>query len=108
MTESIFDLLDGVKKEDTSDPNSRVLIIDGLNLYLRVFAVNGMLNDKGVPVGGIMGFLKSLAYSIREVNIIQLEKSCTSKQFSVTCHIYLINKILDTRYSHQLLFLWLH
>ena len=68
MTESIFDLLDGVQKEDTSDPNSRVLIIDGLNLYLRVFAVNGMLNDRGIPVGGIMGFLKSLAYSIREVN----------------------------------------
>ena len=68
MTESIFDLLDGVKKEDTSDPNSRVLIIDGLNLYLRVFAVNGMLNDNGVPIGGVMGFLKSLAYSIREVN----------------------------------------
>jgi|TARA_R110000803_G_scaffold105959_1_gene174112 DNA polymerase-1 len=68
MAESIFDLLNGVKKEDTSDPNSRVLIIDGLNLYLRVFAVNGTLNDKGVPVGGIVGFLKSLAYSIREVN----------------------------------------
>ena len=68
MTESIFDLLDGIKKEDTSDPNSRVLIIDGLNLYLRVFAVNGMLNDNGVPIGGVMGFLKSLAYSIREVN----------------------------------------
>jgi 5'-3' exonuclease len=68
MTKSIFDLLDGVKKEDTSDPNSRVLIIDGLNLYLRVFAVNGMLNDNGVPIGGVMGFLKSLAYSIREVN----------------------------------------
>ena len=68
MTESIFDLLDGIKKEATSDPNSRVLIIDGLNLYLRVFAVNGMLNDNGVPIGGVMGFLKSLAYSIREVN----------------------------------------
>ena len=68
MTESIFDLLNDVKQEDTTDPNSRVLIIDGLNLYLRVFAVNGMLNDRGVPVGGIMGFLKSLAYSIREVN----------------------------------------
>ena len=68
MTESIFDLLNDVKQEDTTDPNSRVLIIDGLNLYLRVFAVNGMLNDRGVPVCGIMGFLKSLAYSIREVN----------------------------------------
>ena len=68
MTESVFDLLNDVKQEDTTDPNLRVLIIDGLNLYLRVFAVNGMLNDRGVPVGGIMGFLKSLAYSIREVN----------------------------------------
>ena len=68
MTESIFDLLNGVQKENTTDPNSRVLIIDGLNLYLRVFAVNGMLNDRGVPVGSVMGFLKSLAYSIREVN----------------------------------------
>ena len=68
MTESIFDLLNGVQKENTTDPNSRVLIIDGLNLYLRVFAVNGMLNDRGVPVGGVMGFLKSLALSIREVN----------------------------------------
>ena len=68
MAESVFDILSGVKKEDTSDPNARVLIIDGLNLYLRVFAVNGALNDKGVPVGGIAGFLKSLAYSIREIN----------------------------------------
>ncbi len=30
MTESIFDLLNNVKQEDTTDPNSRVLIIDGL------------------------------------------------------------------------------
>ena len=68
MTESILDLLNDVKKEDTTDPNSRVLIIDGLNLYLRNFSVNGMLNDNGIPIGGVMGFLKSLALSIRELN----------------------------------------
>ena len=68
MTNTIFDLLDNVKKSDYSDLNSKVLIIDGLNLYLRVFAVNGTLNDRGVPVGGLVGFLKSLAYAIREVN----------------------------------------
>jgi DNA polymerase-1 len=45
-----------------------VLIVDGLNLYLRAFAVNGALNDNGVPVGGLTGFLRSLAYAIREVN----------------------------------------
>ncbi len=68
MTDSIFDLLDNVQKQDDLNPNSRVLIVDGLNLYLRVFAVNGALNDNGVPVGGLTGFLRSLAYSIREVN----------------------------------------
>ena len=68
MTNSILDLLDNVQKQDDLNPNSRVLIVDGLNLYLRVFAVNGALNDNGVPVGGLTGFLRSLAYSIREVN----------------------------------------
>ena len=68
MGKTILDLLHNVQKDDTSNPNSRVLIIDGLNLYLRTFAVNGMLNDRGVPIGGMMGFLKSLAYSIRETN----------------------------------------
>ena len=68
MAESIFDILNDVKEVDTTDPNSRVLIIDGMNLFLRNFSVNGMLNDNGVPIGGVMGFLKSLALSIREVN----------------------------------------
>jgi hypothetical protein len=68
MTNSILDLLDNVQKQDDLNPNSRVLIVDGLNLYLRVFAVNGALNDNGVPVGGLTGFLRSLAYAIREVN----------------------------------------
>tara|TARA_B110000879_G_C11171286_1_gene513696 strand:+ start:1632 stop:2663 length:1032 start_codon:yes stop_codon:yes gene_type:complete len=68
MTNTLFDLLDNVQKPDALNVNSRVLIVDGLNLYLRTFAVNGTLNDNGVPVGGLVGFLKSLAYSIREVN----------------------------------------
>ena len=68
MGSNIFDLLDNVQKPDNINVNSRVLIVDGLNLYLRTFAVNGTLNDNGVPVGGMVGFLKSLAYSIREVN----------------------------------------
>jgi len=72
MGETILDLLNNVQKNDTSNPNSRVLIIDGLNLYLRTFAVNGMLNDRGVPIGGMMGFLKSVAYAIRETNPTRL------------------------------------
>ena len=64
----IFDLLDNVQKPGDLGVNSRVLIVDGLNLYLRAFAVNGALNDNGVPVGGLTGFLRSLAYAIRETN----------------------------------------
>ena len=63
----IFSLLDNVQKPGDLGVNNRVLIVDGLNLYLRAFAVNGALNEKGVPVGGIMGFMKSLAFAIREM-----------------------------------------
>ena len=66
--ENIFSLLDNVQKPGDLGVNNRVLIVDGLNLYLRAFAVNGALNDNGVPVGGLTGFLRSLAYAIREVN----------------------------------------
>ena len=66
--EDIFSLLDNVQKTGDLGVNNRVLIVDGLNLYLRAFAVNGALNDNGVPVGGLTGFLRSLAYAIREVN----------------------------------------
>jgi len=64
----IFSLLDNIQKPGDLGVNNRVLIVDGLNLYLRAFAVNGALNDNGVPVGGLTGFLRSLAYAIREVN----------------------------------------
>ena len=64
----IFNLLDNIQKPGDLGINNRVLIVDGLNLYLRAFAVNGALNDNGVPVGGLTGFLRSLAYAIREVN----------------------------------------
>jgi len=66
--EDIFSLLDNVQKPGDLGVNNRVLIVDGLNLYLRAFAVNGALNDNGVPVGGLTGFLRSLAYAIREVD----------------------------------------
>jgi len=60
------DILNNIAQEE-KHPNDRVLLIDGLNIFLRAFAVNGSLNEKGVPVGGIMGFMKSLAFAIREM-----------------------------------------
>lgn len=68
MTNDILKLLEEANKVEDHGFNSRVLIIDGLNLYLRNFSVHGALNDHGVPVGGLVGFLKSLSYSIRTLN----------------------------------------
>lgn len=47
------------------DINHKVLIIDGLNLYIRVFSAVPSLNDDGAHIGGVTGFLRSLALMIR-------------------------------------------
>jgi len=38
----------------------RVLIIDGNNLFLRNYTVNPTLSSSGLPIGGVLGFVKSL------------------------------------------------
>ena len=45
--------------------DDKVLIIDGLNTFIRCFAVNPTSNEDGIHVGGIVGFLKSIGYAIR-------------------------------------------
>lgn len=54
----------GLNKTQDSD----ILIIDGLNLFIRVFAAIPTLNDEGLHTGGISGFLKSLGYAVRLLN----------------------------------------
>ena len=49
---------------DGGEPNDKVLIIDGLNTFIRVFSVIPTTNDDGIHVGGIVGFLKSVGYAI--------------------------------------------
>ena len=43
--------------------NDRVLIVDGLNTFIRSFAVNPAMNEDGLHIGGMMGFLKSVRYT---------------------------------------------
>ena len=61
-------ILQEIKEEKTSledsKPNDKVLIIDGLNTFIRVFSVIPTTNDDGVHVGGIVGFLRSIGYTI--------------------------------------------
>lgn len=52
-------------KVEVSDPNEKVLIIDGLNTFIRVFSVIPTTNDDGIHIGGIVGFLKSVGYAIK-------------------------------------------
>lgn len=48
--------------------NSKVLIIDGLNVFLRAFSASPALNANGEPVGGYYGFLLSLKKAIKMHN----------------------------------------
>ena len=43
-----------------------VIIIDALNMFLRSYVVSPHLNKKGVPIGGTIGFLKSLQKVARD------------------------------------------
>lgn len=48
--------------------NDRILIIDGINTFIRSWTTSPNLNEDGDHVGGIVGSMKSIAYAIRELN----------------------------------------
>ncbi len=52
---------------DATNTLGRVLIIDGLNAFIRCFAAVPTMNDDGEHVGGITGFLKSIGSTIRMI-----------------------------------------
>lgn len=45
--------------------NSKVLVVDALNHFIRNWSVNPIMNDEGIHIGGIAGFLTSLGYIIK-------------------------------------------
>lgn len=47
--------------------NSRILLVDGLNSFIRAFAVNPTMNENGIHVGGIAGFLFTIGYAIKNI-----------------------------------------
>jgi len=46
--------------------DDRILIIDGLNTYLRIFTSMQAFSENGEFVGGIIGFLRSIGLNIRD------------------------------------------
>ena len=67
----LFSLLDSVQEdqeETIPKKHDRVLILDGLNLFFRNFAMMNMVNPDGVHIGGLGGFFRSLGAMIRQTN----------------------------------------
>jgi len=63
--ERLLDIFSRISKEDKEDAlpipdnlhfNSRVLLIDGMNTFLRGFAVVNKMNLMGNDIGGMVGF----------------------------------------------------
>jgi len=69
MKELYKNILDSVEKEHSQNidkhKNSRVLIVDGLNTFIRCWSSIPTMNDDGDHVGGVVGVLKSIGYAIR-------------------------------------------
>ena len=55
-------------KEEPRYRNSKVLLIDSLNTFLRSFVMVHHLNPQGNHIGGLTGFLKSVGHAIRLID----------------------------------------
>jgi len=71
MKELYKNILESVEKDHNQNidknRNDRVLIIDGLNTFIRCWSSIPTMNDDGDHVGGVTGTLKSIGYAIRQV-----------------------------------------
>jgi DNA polymerase I len=64
MSNKYSELLTNVQPDFRKELSS-ILIIDGLNTFLRAFTMINHLNSDGHHIGGLTGFLKSVGYAIR-------------------------------------------
>jgi DNA polymerase-1 len=64
------DILNGINLSELEKThyNSRVLIIDSMNMFIRGFSVLNYLNENGHHVGGLIGYLRSLGHCIKLIN----------------------------------------
>ena len=58
-------MLTNLSNTSKGDVNDKVMIVDGLNMFIRVFGAVPTLNDDGEHVGGVTGFMLSLGALIR-------------------------------------------
>ena len=60
------ELKEEISEPKVRKPNDHVLLIDGLNTFIRAFSVNPSLNEDGSHVGGLVGFLKSVRFTVNK------------------------------------------
>ena len=69
----LLKLLDNMEEQgEETVEGERILMIDGLNLFFRNFAMMNMVNPEGIHVGGLGGFFRSLGAEIRRVDPTQV------------------------------------
>ena len=67
MQNKYFDLISSIQPDKRTQLNS-VLIIDGLNAFLRAFTMINHINPDGHHIGALTGFLKSIGYDLNEIS----------------------------------------
>ena len=89
MKEDYKKLFDSLKEEKQEElkVNSRVLLIDSLNTFMRAFAVIQHTNRNLTPIGGLTGFLRSMGSVInivrptRVILVFDGKGSSTNKRY---------------------------
>ena len=69
MNKTFKDILSNIKntKQEALYLNSKVLLVDSMNTFLRSFAMINHMNPSGAHIGGLTGFLKSIGFAIRHI-----------------------------------------
>ena len=85
------------------DKDSHVLVIDGLNTFIRVFSAVPALNDDGEHIGGVTGFLRSVAAVIRQLKptrcVIVFDGKGGSKRRKGMYSGYKANRAVKTQFN---------
>lgn len=67
MGNNYLDLLNSIQKKEEQTRNSDVMLVDCMNMFIRGFAMIPAINPQGQPVGGLVGFMRSLNFNIRQL-----------------------------------------
>jgi 5'-3' exonuclease len=63
----LLNSMDEPQEEKLPNVHERVMLIDGLNLFFRNFAMMNFVNSAGVHIGGLGGFIRSLNSLINQI-----------------------------------------